>query len=374
MCNSKGSPASDKKCIYYESIGRGGNGVAMLVLMPSFDVFVASLIEFSCSLHLPAESDGVKGLCQFIANVLFDRYAYVHKVCPYPKNGYYKIAHPHEHEFNLILDWIDTFSSKMQDVICASMFSGGDVNKKSDKSEEESIARSIHDVITPVLRCLHKHILRRLSISNVPRREIIHDSSPESPDLVASVFVRLYKQEAEKFLRKPLPAKTRKWNVYRKCLEMVFTLTPPDILFACPSHPALTDHASETLSDIWNQYGECDLSHSISIMVAACLHVNASAIYPKDSLLLRPDDVLLQTKQLQSNFSSCAKSCILSTLHSNSQTTQSYDEFRKNINHLIRFVQRELALRGGTDVALEWWNEISVDVLTLLKNTTVNSK
>ena len=37
MCNSKGSPASDKKCIYYESIGRGGNGVAMLVLMPSFD-------------------------------------------------------------------------------------------------------------------------------------------------------------------------------------------------------------------------------------------------------------------------------------------------------------------------------------------------
>lgn len=371
MCNSKGSPASDKKCIHYESIGRGGNGVAMLVLMPSFDVFIASLIEFSCCLHLPAESDGVKGLCQFIANVLFDRYAYVHKVCPYPKSGYYKVDHPREQEFNLIFYWIDTFSSKMQDVICASMFSGGMVNKKYDKAEEESITRTLHDVITPVLRCLHKHILRRLLISNAPRREIIHDSSAESSELVASIFIRLYKQEAEKFLTKPSPAKTRKWNVYRRCLEMVFTLTPPDILFACSSHPALTDHVSKTLSDIWTQYGECDLSHSISIMVAASLHVNACATYPKDSLLLRPDDVLLQTKQLHSNFSSCAKSCILSTIHSNSQTTQSYDECRKNINYLLRFVQRELALRGGTDVALEWWNEISVDVLTLLKNTTI---
>ncbi len=158
-------------------------------------------------------------------------------------------------------------------------------------------------------------------------------------------------------------------EIYRKCLEAVFTVTAPDVLFACPSHPALTEHAAETLTDIWNRYGALDLSHSISIMVAASLHVGACASSPKrDSLLLaRQDELLLQTKQLHTKFSPCAKSCIMSSLHSNSKS-QSLDELLCNTNYLVQCVKRELSLRGGTGIAFEWWNEISVDVLTLLKN------
>jgi hypothetical protein len=157
-------------------------------------------------------------------------------------------------------------------------------------------------------------------------------------------------------------------EIYRKCLEAVFTVTAPDVLFACPSHPALTEHAAATLTDIWNLYGEWNLSHSISIMVAASLHVGACASSPKrDSSLVRQDELLLQTKQLYTNFSSCAKSCILSYLHSNSKS-QSLDELLCNTNYLVQCVKRELSLRGGTGIAFEWWNEISVDVLTLLKN------
>ncbi len=57
MCSR--SPETTKKYVYYESIGRGNAGVAMLVLMPSFDVFISSLIEFSCRLNSPEASDGV---------------------------------------------------------------------------------------------------------------------------------------------------------------------------------------------------------------------------------------------------------------------------------------------------------------------------
>ena len=359
MCSR--SPASTKRCIYYESIRRGSNGVAMLVLMPSFDVFVASLIEFSCGLNSPEASDGIKGFCQFIANIMFDRYTYVHQVCP-PKKGYYEVDYPRQHELSLIISWIDTMSSMFQEMVCAR--SGSNVNKKYDTADEASTRTALNDLITPALRCLHTNIMRRVLLSSATRPEMNGDCS----ELVASGFVRLFKREAEKFLTKPSPAKTRKWNIYRKCLESVFAVTAPDVLFACPNHPALTEHAAETLTDIWNQYGEWNLSHSISIMVAASLHVGACASSPKrDSSLVRQDELLLQTKQLHTNFSSCAKSCIMSSLHTKSKS-QSLDELRCNINYLVRFVKRELSLRGGTDIALEWWNEISVSVADLLKN------
>jgi hypothetical protein len=361
MCSR--SPVSAKKCVYYESIGRGGNRVAMLVLMPSFDVFIATLIEFSCRLHHSFESDGVKEFCQFVANILFERYAYVHKVCSYPKTGYYEVDYPRQHEFSLIIGWIDAISSKLQDMICHRLFSGSYVNKKYGKVEEASTAKALHDLMTPMLKFLHEHIMRRVLLSTAPRPQITGDS----PELVASAFVRLYKHESEKFLTKPSPAKTRKWNIYRQCLEKVFTLTTPDVLFACPGCPTLNDNAADTLTNIWNIYGECNLSHSVSIMVAASLHVDACTACPtqQDSTLVRKDDLMLQTKQFYNTFSSCAKSCILSSLHAN-------DEFKRNINYLVRFVRRDLSLRGGTDIALEWWNEISVDVLTLLKNSTTS--
>jgi len=170
---------------------------------------------------------------------------------------------------------------------------------------------------------------------------------------VASVFVDLHKQEVDKFLKKPSPAKTRRWGVYRKCLEKIFILTPPSALFACHCHPALTQHSADVLEDIWKQYG--DLSHSISIMIAAGLHVNASAACLTPDIL--QDEPSL--KELYNTFSFRAKNCIINTSEC----------FSESLNDLVRFVRRELSFHGEAEVGLAWWNEISVDLFSLVKNS-----
>jgi hypothetical protein len=137
---------------------------------------------------------------------------------------------------------------------------------------------------TDIFLCMND-IVRKTERKNQRKywRKIDSCCFKSSPQLVASIFVRLL----EPNIKKPTSAMARRWRIYRKCIEEVFLLTPPNLLLASHGNPALTEHAAEILTEIWNQFGRFDLSHSIFIMVAAALHVDASS---KEYALLSSQD------------------------------------------------------------------------------------
>merc|ERR1711957_791413 len=128
--------------------------------------------------------------------------------------------------------------------------------RRDKKAQEASVENILTSLTTPMLRNLHLEVMQRTLHSSA---HTYQNSNESAPKLVASVFVCLYNQEVEQFLEKPSPAKTRRWRRYRKCLERIFDLTPPSILFACPGgHPAFSEHSANVLDNIWNQYGQRD--------------------------------------------------------------------------------------------------------------------
>jgi hypothetical protein len=358
---------SAKKHIYYETIGRDCNGgIRMAVLLPSLDIFFTSLIKFACSLR--SEPDGVEDFCQFIANVLFDRYAQA--LHAYPKSGCDDLGISHEHGFSLVSDWIGALASNLQEMVCRQIFYRG------EHAKEASTETVLDDLITPLLKALHSHIMSRMLRSRPPRLQNKKDSCcyESSPQLVASIFVRLYKQEVEPNIKKPTSAMARRCRIYRKCIEELFLLTPHNLLLASHGYPALTEHAAEILTEIWNQFGRFDLSRSIFIMVAAALHVDASS--KEYALLLSRDDrsqqvcllsqddlsqhLSLRLEQLYKNFTAHAKNCIIKSIEGgNSANTNLHNK----INNLVWGVRRQLTLRRDAEGALGWWNEISLSLL-----------
>ncbi len=92
-------------------------------------------------------------------------------------------------------------------MVCAPLFSGSDGNKKYGTADAASTTKALNSLITPVMRCLHNNIMRRVLLSTAPRSEINGDCS----EFVASCF-GLFQREAEKVPTKPSPAKTRKWK------------------------------------------------------------------------------------------------------------------------------------------------------------------
>ena len=234
-----------------------------------------------------------------------------------------------------------------------------EAEKRGKTDDEASTTEEIlTDLITPMLRCLHLRIMRRVMHSRATKQNVNDGSNGStSSGLIISIFVDLYKQEVDKFLTKPSPSKTRRWGVYRKCLENIFDLTPPSLLFMCPgSSPALTEHSVVVLEDVWNQFGQCDLSYCIHIMVAAGLHVNTSLVGQGTSCL--------QLKQLCDSFSSCAKDCIINAFKCfGSQETK---HSREDFNHLVRSVRKELSFQGEAEIGLAWWNKVKADLSSQL--------
>lgn len=136
-------------------------------------------------------------------------------------------------------------------------------------------------------------------------------------------------------------------------------MTPTSVLFACHDNSALTEHSANVLETIWNQYGQCELSHSISIMVGAALHVNASATSLRSdspSSMGRQGDSSQHLKQLYSTFSSRAKDCIIATFQcfkaEQKIKHQLLDDSQTDINGLIRFVRVELSHHSEAEVGL----------------------
>ncbi|KAL3779286.1 hypothetical protein ACHAW5_003294 [Stephanodiscus triporus] len=369
------SQTSAKRYIYHETVGRDCNGSArMVVLLPSKELFFASLIEFACSFR--SEPDGVEGFCWFIGDILFDHYSQALQSCAYPKSGCDDTGYSYQHEFSLLSDWIGALASKLQEIVCKSI-------KMDEQEGETSTEKVLHDLITPLLKALHRRIMGRMLRARPSRQQNENDSHycESSSNLVASIFVRLYKQEVEQFAKKSSSAKTRRWRVYMNCLEKIFMLTPPNFVFACHGYSALTEYAAETLTEIWNQFGQLDHSHSIFIMVAAALHVDACA--KEDKLLLSQDDLSrqagflsrqevdlsLRLKQLYKNFSSHAKNCIINSIGGADVTNNFHSQSQNKIHTLVWGVRRELAVRGEFQGALEWWNEISVDLFSALNKS-----
>ena len=356
-CNNQFQTKATDTFMSYESAQNEHPGPRMKILMPSFDVFVPSLIKFVCNLHLSADSNGMESFCKFVAYILLDRFAQTLQSCDSSNNV-------HQVEYSLLSNWICFLAVSLQDMICSqkafSKSSGR--NSRDEKAEDASSEKALKDLITPALKCLHVHIMQRVLRSNIRSHMTNH-----SPELVATIFISLYKQEVNLFLHAPSPLKTRRWGVYRKCLEQVFTLTPPCVLFAHHGHTILTEHSLDALESIWNQYGECELHHAISIMVAAGLHVNASA-----KCLSRDDPSPLQLKHLYNSFSSRAKDCIANTFECNTQQSKlnhSPGDSQKDVNDLIRFVRIELSHYREADVGLVWWNEVSSDLISLMEKS-----
>jgi len=348
---------SNQDYILYEAID-DHSGTRMVVLMPCFDVFVVSLVKFVCNLKVESNED-IKRFCTFVARVMFDRYEHVLQSSSNSSKDVPRVEHK----------WIALLASTLQDMCSGnssneSLFERNRDNKADD--DDRTTDQALADLITPALKCLHMLIIKRVLKTSSSRQE----TTSQLPESVASIFVVLHQQESEKFIKKPSSVKTRRWGVYRKCLEQVFTLTPTSVLFAYHGNPALTEHSANVLETIWNQYGQCELSHSISILVAAALHVNASAasLRSDSPSSMGRDDSSQHLKQLYDIFSSQAKDCIINTFQcfkaEQKIKHQSLDDSQTDINGLIRFVRIELSHQSKADVGLSWWNEVSSDLLS----------
>ena len=194
---------SAKKHIYYEIIGPDCNeGTRMAVLLPSLDIFFTSLIKFACSLR--SEPDGVEDFCQFIANVLFDRYA--RTLHAYSKSGCDDLGISHEHEFSLVSDWIGALASNLQEMVCRQIFDRGDSIKMDANAKEASTETVLDDLITPLLKALHRHIMSRMLRSRPPRLQNKKDSCccESSPQLVASISSGCTSKKWNQISRNPL--------------------------------------------------------------------------------------------------------------------------------------------------------------------------
>ena len=161
--------------------------------------------------------------------------------------------------------------------------------------------------------------------------------------------------------------------MYRKCIEKVFLMTPPSSFFAHPSQPGLSGYSSDALAELWKIFGQCSLTQSTLIMVAAGLHVNASATHlmPNQQKHVQQDKELL--KQRYNSFSTCVKQCIMSSfscLGAKAKSSSQEVQDSVNFNDLSRSVRRELSFHGEAGIGLTWWNEITNDLNALIEESS----
>mmetsp|Transcript_35401 Transcript_35401/g.72342 ORF Transcript_35401/g.72342 Transcript_35401/m.72342 type:complete len:1457 (+) Transcript_35401:98-4468(+) len=345
-----------KNYIAYESIG--SNHVAgRMILIPSFNVLASALIKYTCSVST-ASDDVAESWCKFVSNIVFDRYIQaLGSVSVSARNT------PDSFDKTVRSLWIRYLASTLQQLI---------MEQTTNKMNERSTELQLEDLITPLLRRLHIKVMKRalryapIGLDAGKGKEQPDHRLP--PDLVATIFTDLFKQESEQFLIKPSPSKTRKWDVYRKCIEKVFLLTPPSTFFAHPSQPGLSCYSSDALAELWKMFGQCNLTQSTLIMVAAGLHVNASATHllPNQQNNVQDKDLL---KQRYNSFSSCAKQCIISSFGCLNVNAKKSSQDSAKFNTLARSVRRDLSFHGEAGIGLTWWNEITNDLYALIEES-----
>jgi hypothetical protein len=111
-------------------------------------------------------------------------------------------------------------------------------------------------------------------------------------------------------------------------------------------------------------------------MVAAGLHVNASASFmiPPDRSPTQEDhgSSSLRLKQLYDAFSLHAKNCLIRAFFHDARELKCSPRKAslRSFHALVRSVRRDLSLHGRVNaVGVAWWNEITDDLFSLLRNT-----
>lgn len=343
-----------KNYISYDVIG-SNNADGRMILIPSFNVLVSALIKYICTITT-VRDDVAESWCKFVSNVVFDRYIQALGSVSAPGRN-----KPDTFDKTVRSLWIRYLTSTLQQMITEQI---------TNKVEKRSMDLLMEDLVTPMLRRLHTKVM------NCALRYQRFDGGkgkgqPDHrlpPDLVATIFTDLFKQESEQFLTKPSPSKTRKWDVYRKCIEKVFLLTPPSTFFAHPSQPGLSGYSSDALAELWKIFGQCSLTQSTLIMVAAGLHVNASATHlmPNQQNNVQDKELL---KQRYNSFSSCAKQCIISSFGCLNAKTKNSSQDLIKFNMLSRSVRRDLSFHGEAGIGLTWWNDITNDLFALIEES-----
>lgn len=346
-----------KNYISYENIG--SNPVdGRMILIPSFNVLVSALIQYACSITIVCD-DVAESWCKFVSNVVFDRYIQALGSVSAPERN-----KPDTFDKTVRSLWIRYLTSTLQQMI---------TEQTTKKVNERSMELLMEDLVTPLLRRLHIKVMKRaLRYKGFDGRKGEEQTDHRlPPDLVATIFTDLFKQESEHFLTKPSPSKTRKWEVYRKCIEKVFLMTPPSSFFAHPSQPGLSGYSSDALAELWKIFGQCSLTQSTLIMVAAGLHVNASATHlmPNQQHLLQDKELL---KQRYNSFSTCVKQCIISSYGCLDAKAKSSSQVQDSVkfNNLSRSVRRDLSFHGEAGIGLTWWNEITNDLNALIEESS----
>ncbi|KAL7454548.1 hypothetical protein ACHAWC_006184 [Mediolabrus comicus] len=337
---------------------RSNHAEERMILIPSFNVLVSALIRYTSSVSL-LDDDVAEYWCKFVSNIVFDRYI---QALSSVQGDEKKKSDSFDKTVRSL--WIRYLAATLHQMV---------MEETSTTVNERSTEQILDDFITPLLRRLHIKVMKRALRYN--RFDTGNEKEQPDhrlpPELVATVFTDLFKQESHHFLTKPSPSKTRKWDVYRKCTEKVFLLTPPSTFFAHPRQPGLGNYSSDALVELWNVYGQYSLDQSTLIMVAAGLHVNASATHlmPNQQCNLQDKELL---KQRYKSFSSCVKQCIISSfdcLNIKAKNTSPEEDSIKKFDLLARGVKRDLSFHGDAEIGLTWWNEISTDLYTLLEES-----
>eukprot|EP00569_Conticribra_weissflogii_P008876 CAMPEP_0171369052 /NCGR_PEP_ID=MMETSP0879-20121228/7130_1 /TAXON_ID=67004 /ORGANISM="Thalassiosira weissflogii, Strain CCMP1336" /LENGTH=264 /DNA_ID=CAMNT_0011877323 /DNA_START=712 /DNA_END=1502 /DNA_ORIENTATION=- len=243
-----------------------------------------------------------------------------------------------------------------------------DGGKNFDKSLfDESIDQMLNRLMTPLLRTLHANIMQQSSNSALPydERNCSECGITKETSFVSDIFVSLFREESEKFLIKPTPMKTRKWGVYKKCIEKLLLSTPASAIFSCPKTEGLSRHSADALERIWDQFCQCNLSNSTFIIIAAALHVNGSVprISSRHTTFTSSNGSSAKLKQYYDAFSCRAKECISKSFDCFNQQEDVKTSLQANDMTICNFRVMVCSVRRGlssqrAEVGLSWWEEI----------------
>lgn len=285
-------------------------------LMPSFEGLVTSLVDFVC----PKESlEFNKDWVRFVSSCLLGRYASV-----LPLNS-------------VALSWIRSLVS----ILCNRIIRhkileySKTSTKRSDEEEDAATQRVLRKWMNPLLKSLHCTVVNQhaTEMNPLPTRTTSNTS-------LAFTFSELYRKESKKILIKPSHFKTRKWHVYRDCLEKVFVSTPPAALFG-----TLTESSTDSLREVCHYFGQ---SHLGFIMVSAGLAVNESL-----KSIRRNDE---QIRTICDAFTLQSKECI--SQYFAPASSEPSEKFAREFTEFANGVGRQLQALVA-ESGLMWWDEVT---------------
>lgn len=348
--------------VFYESneiLHRGSKST--IVLLPAFDALVYSLVRFASQ-----DSKNSSSWCQYASNVLLRKYESAFFLGNKDQSVCEGCLHSNA-RFTFLSSWVRHLATNVQKIVLHH-FVALDGGKKIGKSTfDESTDQMLNRLMTPLLRSLHANIMQQSfkSASPYDERNCSQCGIQKETSFISFIFVSLFREESEKFLTKPTPTKTRKWGVYKKCIEKLLLSTPASAIFSFPRTEGLSQYSADALECIWDQYCQCNLSNSTFIMIAAALHVNGSVpcISSRHATLASNDGSSASLKQYYDAFSCRAKKCITKSFDcfnrkEDEKTSVSANDMKtSNFSVMVCSVRRGLSSQRA-EVGLCWWEEI----------------